>query len=57
MESQALAPAGSAARVEPGPVTVEIERPGVLTELFTAAAIGFGVVGGAIFAKRWLNKD
>ena len=57
MEAQALAPAGSAARVESEPVTVEIKRPGALTELITAAAIGFGVVGGAVLAKRWLGKE
>jgi drug/metabolite transporter (DMT)-like permease len=25
--------------------------------LALGAAIGFGVVGGSILAKRWLNKD
>jgi hypothetical protein len=56
MEAQALSPAGSAARVGET-VNVEFKRPGALTELITAAAIGFGVVGGSILAKRWLNKD
>ena len=56
MEAQVLSPAGSAARVGET-VNVEIKRPGALTELITAAAIGFGVVGGSILAKRWLNKD
>jgi hypothetical protein len=56
MEAQALAPAGSAARIGEA-VTVEVKRPGPLAELVTAAAIGFGVVGGAIFAKRWLGRD
>ena len=56
MESQALAPAGSAARVGEA-VTVEVKRPGPLAELITAAAIGFGVVGGAVLAKRWLGRD
>lgn len=57
MEAQALAPAGSAARVDAEAVTVEVKRPGALTELFTAAAIGFGLVGGAIFAKRWIGRE
>jgi hypothetical protein len=56
MESQALAPAGSAARIGEA-VTVEIKRPGPLAELITAAAIGFGVVGGAMLAKRVFNRE
>jgi hypothetical protein len=38
-------------------VAVEIKRPGVFTDLITAAAIGFGVIGGSILAKRWLGKE
>ena len=56
MEAQVLAPAGSAARVGEA-VAVEIKRPGVFTDLITAAAIGFGVIGGSILAKRWLGKE
>jgi len=56
MEAQALSPAGSAARVDEA-VTVEVQRPGALSEFFTAAAIGLGLLGGSMLAKRWLNKD
>jgi hypothetical protein len=56
MEAQALSPSGSAARIGEA-VTVEVKRPGPFSELLAAAAIGFGVVGGSILAKRWLGKD